>query len=105
MRVNLLVSEEAEVDESFLALVPLKANRGRGTFGKTVVFEILRRIGSDFTEFAPDCRKATLQAVIRDHVDLVTVIHSTVGKTTIDSLIPDTRNISESTMNKTGVCS
>ena len=69
-------SGEVEVDESFFGARRIKGKRGRGAFGKTIVFGIFKRNGSVFTEIVPDCRRATLQAVIRGRVDLETVIHS-----------------------------
>jgi transposase-like protein len=69
-------SGEVEVDESFFGARRVKGKRGRGAFGKTIVFGIFRRNGSVFTEIVPDCRRATLQAVIRGRVDLESVIHS-----------------------------
>ena len=67
---------EVEVDESFFGARRIKGKRGRGAFGKTIVFGIFKRNGSVFTEIVPDCRRATLQAVIRGSVDLESVIHS-----------------------------
>ena len=69
-------SGEVEVDESFFGARRVKGKRGRGAFGKTIVFGIFKRNGSVFTEVVPDCRRATLQAVIRGRVDLESVIHS-----------------------------
>ena len=69
-------SGEVEVDESFFGARRVKGKRGRGAFGKTIVFGIFRRNGSVFTEIVPDCRRSTLQAVIRGRVDLESVIHS-----------------------------
>jgi transposase-like protein len=51
-------SGEVEVDESFFGARRIKGKRGRGAFGKTIVFGIFRRNGSVFTEIVPDCRKA-----------------------------------------------
>jgi transposase-like protein len=69
-------SGEVEVDESFFGARRIKGKRGRGAFGKTIVFGIFRRNGSVFTEIVPDCSKATLQAVIRGRIAPESVIHS-----------------------------
>lgn len=37
---------------------------------------LLKRGDKVYTEIVPDCSKTTLQAIIRDHVDPDTVIHS-----------------------------
>ena len=69
-------SGEVEVDESFFGARRVKGKRGRGAFGKTIVFGIFRRNGKVYTEVVPDCRRSTLQAVIRGRVSLESVIHS-----------------------------
>jgi transposase len=69
-------SGEVEVDESFFGARRIKGKRGRGAFGKTIVFGIFRRNGKVYTEIVPDCRRSTLQAVIRGRVSLESIIHS-----------------------------
>jgi len=69
-------SGTVEVDESYFGARRMKGKRGRGAYGKTIVFGIFKRNGCVYTEIVPDCRKATLQAVIRGRVDLKSVIHS-----------------------------
>jgi transposase-like protein len=49
--------------------------RERGASSKTKVFGIFKRNGSVYTEVVPDCRKKTLQAVMRGRVSLDSVIH------------------------------
>ena len=65
-----------EVDESYFGARRIKGRRGRGAYGKTIVFGIFERNGTVYTEIVPDCSRATLQAVIRGRVSLDTVIHS-----------------------------
>ena len=65
-----------EVDESYFGAHRVRGKRGRGAYGKTIVFGLLKRNGKVYTEIVPDCSKTTLQAIIRGHVDLGTVIHS-----------------------------
>ena len=69
-------SGEVEVDESYFGARRIKGQRGRGSYGKTIVFGIFKRNGSVYTEIVPNCARRTLQAVIRGRVDLTTVIHS-----------------------------
>jgi transposase len=69
-------SGEVEVDESYFGARRIKGKRGRGAFGKTIVFGIFKRNGKVFTEIIPDCRRATLQGVIRGRIDLASIIHS-----------------------------
>jgi len=70
------LSGEIEVDESYFGARRIKGKRGRGAYGKTIVFGLLKREGKVYTEIVPDVKAATLQAVIRGRVDIDSVIHS-----------------------------
>jgi len=65
-----------EVDESFFGARRVKGKRGRGAYGKTVVFGIFERAGQVYTEIVPDAKRATLQGIIRGKVDPLSVINS-----------------------------
>ena len=67
---------EVEVDESYFGARRVRGKRGRGAGNKTPVFGLLKRQGKVYTEIVPDCRKATLQAIIRGRVAPDAVIHS-----------------------------
>lgn len=67
---------EVEVDESYFGARRVRGKRGRGASGKTIVFGIFKRNGSVYTEIVPDCKKTTLQAIIRGRVGLEAVINS-----------------------------
>jgi transposase len=67
---------EVEVDESYFGARRIKGKRGRGAYGKTIVFGLFQRNGQVYTELVPDCRKHTLQAIIRGKVALDSVIYS-----------------------------
>jgi transposase len=71
-----LAQGEVEVDESYFGARRVRGRRGRGAGNKTPVFGLLKRQGKVYTEIVPDCRKATLQAIIRGRVALESVIHS-----------------------------
>ncbi len=65
-----------EVDESYFGAQRIPGIRGRGAYGKTIVFGVLKHHGKVYTEIVPDCSKATLQGFIRGHVEVGAVIHS-----------------------------
>jgi len=65
-----------EVDESYFGARRVRGKRGRGAYGKTIVFGLLKRQGKVYTEIVPDCSKATLQGIIRGNVEPATIIHS-----------------------------
>ena len=69
-------SGSVEVDESYFGPRRVRGKRGRGAYGKTIVFGLLKRGDKVYTEIIPDASKQTLQGIIRGHVDLESVIHS-----------------------------
>lgn len=69
-------SGEIEVDESFFGARRIKGKRGRGAYGKTIVFGVFKRNGKVYTEIVSDCSKATLQAIIRGKVEPDSIIYS-----------------------------
>jgi transposase-like protein len=71
-----LSSGEVEVDESYFGARRVRGKRGRGASGKTIVFGLLKREGRVYTEIVPDCKKVTLQAIIRGRVSADAVINS-----------------------------
>jgi transposase-like protein len=75
-----LLEGEIEVDESYFGPNRLKGSvgprhRGRAT-NKQPVFGIYERGGRVYTEIIPDCRKKTLQKIIRGRVALASVLHT-----------------------------
>lgn len=75
-RASPFSSCEVEVDESYFGARRVRGKRGRGASGKTIVFGIFKREGRVYTEVVPDCKKVTLQAIIRGRVSADAVIHS-----------------------------
>ncbi|HZH89614.1 MAG TPA: IS1595 family transposase [Pyrinomonadaceae bacterium] len=67
---------DVEVDESYFGPHRVRGKRGRGASGKTIVFGLLKRDDKVYTEIVPDCKKATLQAIIRGRVSVQAIIHS-----------------------------
>ncbi len=71
---------KVEVDESYFGARRIrgfhgKLKRGRGT-KKQPVFGVFERDGRVYTEIVPDCKKDTLQAIIRGKVSVESVIYS-----------------------------
>jgi len=69
-----------EVDESYFGArrirgLAIKLKRGRGTL-KQPVFGIFERNGKVYTEIVPDCKKETLQAIIRHKISPESVVNS-----------------------------
>jgi transposase-like protein len=69
-------SGDVELDESYSGARRVRGKRGRGAKGKTIVFGIYKRNGRVYTEIVPNCKKASIQAIIRGKVDLTSTIHT-----------------------------
>jgi transposase len=69
-------SGDVELDESYFGARRVRGKRGRGARGKTIVFGIYKRNGRVYTEIVPNCKKASIQAIIRGKVDLQSRIHT-----------------------------
>lgn len=67
---------EIELDESYFGAHRVRGKRGRGAYGKTIVFGLLKRGGKVYTEIVPDCKSKTLQDIIRGKVSVESVIHT-----------------------------
>ena len=71
---------EAEIDESYFGGRRKRGfggrlKRGRGTL-KQPVFGILKRNGCVYTEIVPNCKKTTLQAIIKGKIDKGATVYS-----------------------------
>jgi transposase len=71
---------KVEFDESYFGAKRVrgyhgKLKRGRGTT-KQPVFGIFQRDGKVYTEIVPDCKKATLQAIIKGKVEAKTEVYT-----------------------------
>ena len=69
-------SGDIEVDESYFGAHRVKGKRGRGAYGKTIVFGLLKRNGKVYTEIVPNVSRKTLQSIISGKVTKESTIHS-----------------------------
>ncbi len=67
---------EIELDESYFGAKRVRGKRGRGAYGKTIVFGVYKRNGQVYTEIVPNCSRKTLYAIIKGKVDAASVIHT-----------------------------
>jgi len=67
---------ELEADESYFGASRVRGKRGRGAGGKTIVFGLLKRGDQVYTEIVPNASKAILQAIIRGHADVGSLINT-----------------------------
>jgi len=72
------ITGEVECDEAYFGAKRLRGvagKRGRGTH-KQPVFGIYERNGRVYTEIVPNCRKKTLQMIIRGKIAPDTIVHT-----------------------------
>ena len=77
---------EVELDESYFGARRVRGKRGRGARGKTIVFGIYKRNGRVYTEVIPNCKKASIQAILRGRVELAATVH-TDGMRSYDGIV------------------
>jgi transposase-like protein len=75
------LSGHIEVDETYFG-GKRKGKRGRGAAGKTPVIGIIQRNGSVRTIAIPNVGSATLQALIKEHVEMGSTIYTDGWKAT-----------------------
>lgn len=54
-----------ELDESYFGARRIRGKRGRGAGGKIIVFGLLKRAGSVYTQIVPSAQRAELMPIIR----------------------------------------
>ena len=77
---------EIELDESYFGAKRIRGKRGRGAYGKTIVFGIYKRNGCVYTEIVPNCSRAALYAILKGKVNPDSTIH-TDGFRTYDGVV------------------
>ena len=75
-----------ELDESYFGAKRIRGKRGRGAYGKMIVFGIYKRNGCVYTEIVPNCSRRTLYAILKGKVNPDSTIH-TDGFRTYDSVV------------------
>jgi len=80
------LSGEIEVDESFFGARRLRGKRGRGAYGSTIVFGLIKRHCKVYTQIVPDCTKVTLQNIIRGKGTCNSIIYPD-GLSSYDGLV------------------
>lgn len=65
-----------ELDESYFGPKRIRGKRGRGAKGKTIVFGVLKRGDSVYTEIVPNASSTALSRVVRGHVAIDSIINT-----------------------------
>jgi transposase len=65
-----------EIDESYFGSKRVRGKAGRGSYGKIVVFGIIQRGGSAYTEVVSTVSASTLILIITSHISTACIINS-----------------------------
>ena len=77
---------EIEMDESYFGARRIRGKRGRGAYGKTIVFGLKKRRGKVYTQIIKNCSKNEILPLINTKIDKETIVF-TDGFKTYDSLV------------------
>ena len=77
---------EVEIDESYFGARRVRGRRGRGAYGKTIVFGLKKRKGNVYTQNIRNCSKQEILPLINSKIDKKTIVF-TDGFKTYDSLV------------------
>lgn len=77
---------EIEMDESYFGAKRIRGKKGRGAYGKTIVFGIKKRKGQVYTQVIRNCSKTEILPLISSKIGKRTTVF-TDGFKTYDSLV------------------
>ena len=77
---------EIELDESYFGARRMRGKRGRGAFGKTIVFGIKKREGKVYTQIVKNCSRNENLPLIKAKISKDSTVY-TDGFKTYDSLV------------------
>ena len=77
---------EIEIDESYFGARRIRGKKGRGAFGKTIVFGLKKRKGNVYTQVIRNCSKTEILPLISLKISKKTTVF-TDGFKTYDSLV------------------
>jgi len=67
---------EIEIDESYFGARRVRGRRGRGAFGKNIVFGIIKRKGGVYTQVVKNCSAAELLPIIKERIAKDSVVYT-----------------------------
>ena len=77
---------EIKMDESYFGARRVRGKKGRGAYGKTIVFGLKKRKGNVYTQVIRNCSKTEILPLIRSKISKKTTVF-TDGFKTYDSLV------------------
>ena len=77
---------EVEMDESYFGARRVRGRRGRGSYGKTIVFGLKQREGKVYTQVIKNCSKKAIIPLINQRISKSAIVY-TDGFKTYDGLV------------------
>lgn len=72
---------EIEIDESYFGARRVRGRRGRGAFGKNIVFGLIKRGGKVYTQVVRNCSASELLPIIKERISKNSVVYTDSFKT------------------------
>lgn len=72
---------EIEIDESYFGARRVRGRRGRGAYGKNIVFGLIKRGGKVYTQVVRNCSASELLPIIRERIPKSSVVYTDSFKT------------------------
>ena len=77
---------EVEIDESYFGAKRIRGKRGRGSYGKTIVFGLKQREGKVYTQVIKNCSQKAIIPLINQRISKSAIVY-TDGFRTYDGLV------------------
>ena len=77
---------EVEIDESYFGAKRIRGKRGRGSYGKTIVFGLKQREGKVYTQVIKNCSQKAIIPLINKRISKSAIVY-TDGFKTYDGLV------------------
>ena len=77
---------EVEIDESYFGAKRIRGKRGRGSYGKTIVFGLKQREGKVYTQVIKNCSQKAIIPLINQRISKSAIVY-TDGFKTYDGLV------------------
>ena len=83
---SLFKKGEIEIDESYFGAKRIRGRRGRGAYGKTIVFGLKQRKGKVYTQVIKNCSQKAIIPLINQRISKSAIVY-TDGFKTYDGLV------------------
>ncbi len=78
---SLFKKGEVEIDESYFGAKRIRGRRGRGSYGKTIVFGLKQRAGKVYTQVIKNCSQKAIIPLINQRISKSAIVYTDGFKT------------------------